>query len=235
MSEEKIKKQPGPLRSAAMKAFLLSMCRIAFRPKVTYISDKAREEALREPQVLIANHVRGMDGAVVYAALRVQNITALAASDTQETYPILQWLFRYLPVVNIDRLNVSMSWLRESRKQLRQGQHILIFPEGKCNKQRIMQPFKSGTVLLGASAGVKVTPIFHNGVYHYFFGRRFRMIIGEPIELMPPPEGVSAEVIAEEANRLYDTMHDLELALNGFIRTDEHSVLRRSNRDGSAQ
>ena len=77
-----------------MKAFLLFMCRIAFRPKVTYISEKAREEALKEPQVITANHIVGMDGAVVYAALRKQNLTVLSAADVQVTYPILHWLFR---------------------------------------------------------------------------------------------------------------------------------------------
>lgn len=221
-------KRPGRLSSAAMKAFLLFMCRLAFRPEVTYISEKARQEALREPQVLITNHVLGMDGAVIYAALHKPNITVLSAADVQITYPILRWLFRYLPVLAIDRQNVSLSWLRESRRLLHQGQHILIFPEGKCSKQRIMQPFKSGAVLLASSAGVKVTPIYHNGEYHYFFGRRLRMIVGEPITIQPPPEGLAAENLASMSDRLYDAIHELELALNGFIRADDRSIVHRS-------
>lgn len=213
---------------AALKALLLFLCRVVFRPKISYISDKAREEALKEPQLLVCNHIRGLDGAVIYAALRKPNITALSASDLQVTYPILRWLFRHLPVLKIDRENVTLTWLRESRRLLREGQHIMIFAEGKCNFQRIMQPFKQGAVLLAASAGVRVTPIYHNGEYH-LLGRRFRMMVGEPITLTPPPDGVSAETMAEETDMLYDVIHSLELALNGFIRADDASILHRAS------
>lgn len=225
MNNEEIR--PGRMASAAMKAFLLFMCRMAFRPQVTYISEKAREEAMKEPQVIIANHIVGMDGAVIYAALRKPNIAVISAADTMVTYPILQWLFRFLPVLKVDRKNVSLSWLRESRKRLHDGEHIMIFPEGKVNKQGVMQPFKPGAVLLASMAGVRVTPVYHNGVYDYFLGRRFRMIVGEPMTIMPPPEGVSSAVLKEEADRLYDTVHDLEKALNGYIRADENSIMRR--------
>lgn len=204
--------------SAAIKHTLLLLCRLCFRPQVRYISETARREALAEPQVLICNHVRGMDGAVVYAALRRPRITALSAKDVQFTFPILQWLFRYLPVLIIDRENVTLSWLRDSRRLLREGEHIMIFPEGRCNQARVIQPFKPGAALLASSAGVRVTPIYHNGEYHPIFGPRFRMMVGEPITLPTPPHGISADGLAASDELLLHAMQQLELALNGSIR-----------------
>ena len=44
-------------------------------------------------------------------------------------------------------------------------------------------------LLLAAMAGVPIVPIYHNGLYRFFIGRRWRMMIGEPITVTPPPEG----------------------------------------------
>ena len=82
-----------------------------------------------------------------------------------------------------------------------------------------MRPFKPGFVTLAASAGVKVLPIYHNGEYHYFFGKRFRMMIGEPITLTPPPEGLSEEVMQQECAQALPVMNELERQLNGYVKT----------------
>lgn len=73
-----------------------------------------------------------------------------------------------------------------------------------------MRPFKPGCVLLAATAGTRILPIYHNGTYHYFFGRRFRMIVGEPYTVLPPPEGTDSATMQRETDELQNIMKDLE-------------------------
>ena len=160
---------------------------LAFRPKRCFVSEKARAEAFREPMVIISNHVRGMDAAVIYSMLRCP-ATALSAQDLVAQYPILRLLYKVFPMLRIDREHASLSWLRESRQLLRSGQHVMIAPEGKCSPERELLPFKPGCVMLAAASGTKILPIYHNGEYHYLFGKRFRMIVGEPIAVTPAPD-----------------------------------------------
>ncbi|MBR6030078.1 MAG: 1-acyl-sn-glycerol-3-phosphate acyltransferase [Clostridia bacterium] len=196
---------------------------ILFRPRKTYVSEKARQEAFSEPCVIISNHVRGFDGAVIFTLLPGKRITGLVAQDMLENSKPLRWLCACLPVMRIDREHASLSWLRDSRRLLKEGQSIYLCPEGRCNFNRGMRPFKPGFALLAASAGVKVVPVFHNGEYYPLFGKRFRMLIGEPFTVAPPPEGLSAEVLAMEAGEAFDSMRELERRLNGAVRLMEGS------------
>ena len=202
-----------------LRVVLFTLIRIFFRPKLVYASEKARQEAFREPMVIISNHVRGMDGAVMYCLFSREPMVALSAKDMMEgKHRLLGVFLSFLPVIPIDRQNASLSWLRESRKALKAGKHVMIFPEGKCQFDRVTKPFKPGCVLLAASAGVKVLPIYHNGTYHYLFGRRFRMIVGEPVTVTPPPEGLTQEELERGSERLFLTLNDLERQLTGEVR-----------------
>ena len=44
---------------------LMGLIRLAFRPKISYVSARARQEAFRSPMIMVSNHVRGMDGAAL--------------------------------------------------------------------------------------------------------------------------------------------------------------------------
>lgn len=193
---------------------------LAFRPKKVYASEKARREALQAPCVIISNHVRGMDGAVIQTMLPFHKVYSMSAKDLMDQSPALKWFLSFCFTIPVDREHVSLAWLREGRKRLKDGCHIYLCPEGYCNRARVVRPFKAGFVTLAASAGVKVLPIYHNGEYNYFFGKRFRMIIGEPVTLTPPPEGLTEAEMTRETTQLHAIMNDLERQLNGFVRTE---------------
>lgn len=173
-----------------LRLILISLIYICYRPKLVYASEKARKEAFAEPRVIVCNHVRGMDGAVLYSMFRHEKMVALCAKDMIDGSRTLKAFLSFLPVLPIDRRNASLSWMRSSRQAMKQGNHVMIFPEGKCQFDRVTKEMKPGCMLLAASAGAKLLPIYHNGTYSYVFGRRFRMIVGEPIDVTPPPEGI---------------------------------------------
>lgn len=207
----------GCLFRAVLKFLIL----IAFRPKRTFVSDKARKEAFSEPMIFISNHVSGMDGAVLQSLMPFARVYSVTAKDLYERSKLYSWFLNNLRTIPVDRKNVSISWLREARKRFREGYHIYICPEGRCCLNRILLPFKPGFITLAASTGAKIVPIFHNGEYNYFFGERFRYIVGEPISVTPPPEGLTEAEMLRQCESIRNAVLQLELALTGEIRTGE--------------
>lgn len=202
-----------------LRAVLLTFIRIAFRPKLVYASEKAKQEAFIQPRIIVSNHVRGWDAAVLYSQFSREPWVALTAKDMIDDHRFLRLFLSFMPVLPIDRQNASLSWLRSSRQALKQGKHVMIFPEGKCQFDRVTKPMKPGAVLLAASSGASILPIYHNGTYRFFFGNRFRMIVGEPITVAPPPEGTQPEILEQQTDALFHTFHDLERTLTGTVRS----------------
>lgn len=201
------------------------MVLILFRPQRVFATEKAKREAFKEPMIIISNHVHGMDGAVIQALMPFAKVYSITAKDLVERTPLYHWFLGHLRTIPVDRRNITLSWLRESRKRLREGYHIYICPEGDTNRAKVIRPFKSGFVTLAASTGAKVVPIYLNGEYNHLIGKRFRFIVGEPVTLTPPPEGLSEAEMTREANMMRDVILDLERQLNGFVRTEEAAPL----------
>ncbi|MBR6570661.1 MAG: hypothetical protein IKK75_09430, partial [Clostridia bacterium] len=76
-------------------------------------------------------------------------------------------------------------------------------------------------VTLASVEKIPVVPLYHNAEFNYFFGKRFRLIVGEPIHLTPPPEGLTDEFMRAEAARATEIVRGLEKQLMGYNLTSE--------------
>ncbi len=194
---------------------LMGLIRLAFRPRIDFVSEKARREALGAPTILVSNHVRGMDGAVLCTLFPGKIIHGVSAREFMEK-PALGWLLRRLGCISVDRDHVTLDWLRQCRRILvKDGEHVYMCPEGKCNFRKEMQPFKPGAVTLAYMARAPLLPVYHNGEYHYFLGKRFRCLVGEPFFLDTQGGALDAEGIARETKRLEREMLRLRDLLEG--------------------
>lgn len=202
-----------------IRLILRGLIFLAFRPKRYFVSEKARQELMKDPSVIISNHIAIFDGPVVQSLLPFKKIYGMTAKDVLDDEPLTRWLLSYCRVIALNRRDISLAWLREGRRRLKEGNYVYMCPEGRCNEAKVIRPFKPGVVTLAASVGAKVIPIYQNGEYNFFFGKRFRMMIGEPVTLTPPPEGLSEEEMKRETQMLHDIMTGLEMKLNGFVRT----------------
>ena len=136
---------------ALLQLLLRGLILLFFRPRVTWASPAARQ-ALEKPCVLISNHVRGLDGAVIFTALHRRDLVGLVALDWYEKNPVLHFFLSCLPVLPVDRERPALGWLRESRRLLRDGKSIYLCPEGKCHRDKAIRPFKPGIATLAAAA-----------------------------------------------------------------------------------
>ena len=194
---------------------------LAFRPSLRWASAAAKREAFRRPGVVICNHVRGWDAACLIALQPFRRFTCLVAKDMLDGSPGLRLFMAFVPHIAIDRRHAAMGWLRESERAIRQGRSVVLFPEGRCNFAKAVRPFRPGFAILAARTGAPVTPVYHNGEYHPFHGRRFRLIVGEPERVTPAPEGLRADALREAAERFHGRVTGLERQLNGFVRLPE--------------
>lgn len=191
----------------------------AFRPKLTYASPEAKANFPAGPCVLISNHITMLDAGPIETLLHHKHFYGMTAADIIRDYKIIGWFLSFVPAIALERQSISLTWLREGRKRLREGHSIYMCPEGHCNYDKVISDFKPGFVALAAMENVPVVPLYHNGEYNYFFGKRFRLIVGEPIHLTPPPEGLTDEFMRAEAARATEAVRHLEKQLIGFNRT----------------
>lgn len=218
---EKLKAWRHRLACFLMQWFARLTALVLLRPKMTFSSPEAKKNFPEGPCVIISNHVRGIDSGPIELLLHHKHFYGMMAIDVMDGDKFLSWFLKYMPIIRIDRRNVSLSWLREGRKKLREGHSIYMCPEGLCNLDRVISDFKPGFVTLAALEKVPVVPIYHNGEFNYLHGERFRFIVGEPIYLNPPPEGLTDEFMRAEAARATQIVRALEKQLLGFNRTSQ--------------
>ena len=187
-----------------------------FRPKLTFSSPEAKASFPQGPCVLISNHVTMLDAGPIETLLHKKHFYGMTAADIIRDYKFLGWFLSFVPAIALERHSISLAWLREGRKRLREGHSIYMCPEGHCNYDKVISEFKPGFITLAVSEKVPVVPMYHNGEFNYFFGKRFRLMVGEPIHLTPPPEGLTDEFMRSEAARTTEIVRALERQLIGF-------------------
>lgn len=68
------------------------------------------------------------------------------------------WMCGFIPIDRADRESAIRS-LRKAARRLREGQSILVFPEGTRARSAAIQPFKKGGFHLALEAGVPIVPV----------------------------------------------------------------------------
>lgn len=159
--------------------------RVVLRPQIKWEDDGTKRLAGSEPMIFVCNHTHHFDG--VFAAFAVRRFKPYSIVSRKwydkKGYGRFIKLTRSIPI-DLDTLDAS--WFQEGERLLRQGESILIFPEGAIAREGRMLEFKSGAGLLSAKTGARIVPIAIHGDYKMFFGRRQRARIGAPIESRCP-------------------------------------------------
>ena len=73
--------------------------------------------------------------------------------------------------------------------------------EGKTGKEAEPDEFKSGFIMLAMLTGAKIVPFATGEDYHIIFGRRQRVLVGEPMELAAENKGMNPKYLEAESER----------------------------------
>ncbi len=140
------------------------------------------------------------------------------ASDRQLNYLARKTLFHFAPLawfirsvgsIPIDREGSGLSGLRETLKRLRQGDAVVIFPEGTRSPDGEVAPLKPGFSALARRANVPLVPVGIDGAFSAWPRRRLfplpapvAIVFGPPIDPAVVASYDDRELVAEVERRI---------------------------------
>lgn len=202
-SMEQIKK----IVAKAAFAIANGVIRIMYPPNVTWEDKKATKEALKNPCVIYSNHTSHIDGFYLTRLLGRYKVHTFVARDWYDKKK-LNWLFRNLPYIPMNRQEMDTSWLPMGLEKMKEGCPIYIFPEGHTSKTGEMDEFKPGFLMLARQGQAAVVPICIDGTFRLF--HRMHIIIGKPVELDLNEEGRPSVVLKKCAKVCRQRIYELK-------------------------
>jgi len=140
------------------------------------------------PLILAVNHSSYFDPPLAGICSK-RAVYYLARKDLMK-WPILGPLFPQMNVIPVERGGNDMSALRDVIKKVREGNGIVLFPEGTRSKDGNLQSAKAGIGLIIAKTRAPVLPIRIFGAYEAFPKgtkglklTKIKVVLGEPIHL----------------------------------------------------
>ena len=171
--------------------------------KVEGIENVSEEEAM----VLCANHSDALDAILLGFALPRKTGLRVMAKQQLFEKPFLRWLITKLGAFPVDRGNADISAVRHSLQCLKDGFHLLVFPEGTRVKDGHPGEVKGGVAMIAVRAGVKMLPVFigtNKKIFH-----KVRIVFGEPYEPVYTGRRGTAEEYQANADEIMKRVYDL--------------------------
>lgn len=115
------------------------------------------------PALVVANHISGLDPLLMIAACH-RPLRFLIAREQYERFG-LQWLFRAVGCIPVERGGNTKPALAAARKALQRGEVVALFPHGRIHLAH--EPpvrLKPGVVHLAKLSGAPVYPLYIDGV-----------------------------------------------------------------------
>lgn len=156
-----------------LKSIFWFMTVIAYRIKVT-----GKENIPAEgPALICPNHVHALDSVLVVTHNK-RKINVLAKEELFKN-GFMRFLAKVFGVYPIKQNSADLGAIKISLKLLKNGELLLIFPEGTRNGLAKGTPVKNGAITMAIKAGVPIIPVGINGSFKIF--SKIKINIGKPI------------------------------------------------------
>ena len=157
--------------------------------------------------VIAANHLGLVDGLLPFYILDHNNLVVLVG-EKWEKMAIMRWLGRRLNFIFVDRYNPDIKAIRKVITRMRQGDVLVITPEGTRSKVGQLIEGKPGVSYLAAKMEFPLMPVAITGSYdEIFFPQLKRFVrphvtvhIGRAFSLPPLPNESQARDEALKAD-----------------------------------
>ncbi len=154
--------------------------------------------------MICANHTDFMDPVIIAAAFGYKRRIYFMAKTELLSLPVVGAIFRSAGVYPVQRDQTDITAVKTSLKHLREGQAIMLFPEGTRVTKDESVEVKAGAVRMSLKTKSAILPIFLTPGRKLF--RFTRVIIGEPFKQTPPSNHNFDPLIDE----LMENIHSLE-------------------------
>ena len=162
------------------------LARVFFRMRVVH-PERMVESG---PLILAVNHTSYFDPPL--AGICSRRGVYYLARKTLLQWPFFGPLFPAMNVIPVERDGNDMSALREVIKKIKEGNGVVLFPEGTRSKDGNIQPARAGIGFVIAKTGAPVLPMRIFGAYDAFPKNSRRLhfskitvVLGEPLVFDP--------------------------------------------------
>lgn len=173
------------------------------------------EKLPKSGALLCPNHSSNWDPVLLGTRLPVNyRLHAMAKAELFEN-PVLGWIIRKLGAFPVSRGSNDISTVRTSIQAIKEGDNLLIFPEGTVVRNGVgyvdglPAHAKAGVAMIGVRTGAKLIPVFMDGEKKLF--RRTRIIFGDPYQ----PVYTGRHGTSEEMQKIADDILAAAYALGG--------------------
>ncbi len=192
--------------------FFRSIFRVVFDCRI-YHADRV---PLCGPALLAANHASFMDPPLIGSSLNRE--THYLARNTLFRFPIFKNILNYINVIPVDRGGKSPKGLRTVANSLKDGNSVILFPEGTRSHDGHLLSAKSGVGLLAIKSEAPVVPIRVFGTFESYGRhmkwprpRRVQIKMGHPLWLKELREE-SKTASKERTKQIYQEAADQIMA-----------------------
>jgi 1-acyl-sn-glycerol-3-phosphate acyltransferase len=159
--------------------------------------------------VIAANHLGLVDAFLPFYIIDNTNLVLLVG-EKWEKMGIMRWLGKGLNFIFVDRFNPDIGAIRQIIARMKQGEILVITPEGTRSKVGHLIEGKPGVSYLAAKMGYPIAPVAITGSFDpIFFGQlkrfkrpRLTVSIGPSFTLPPLPNEERDETLQKYTDEI---------------------------------
>ena len=157
------------------------------------------------PFIIASNHLSWFDVPLIPAYLS-RPVIYMAKEETFLSR--IGWLVRFMGAFPVKRGEADRQALRAAGEQLKEGNIIVIFPEGTRSKTHTMARGHSGLGMIALRSGVPVLPVAVTGSEKLLkkFRPRVTITYGQPMILKPKGQKVTREDVDDVTKQVMHTI-----------------------------
>ncbi len=154
------------------------------------------ENIPKGPAVVCGNHTANIDSVMLFLAFKLKERPAVIAKAELFKTAIARWFFPKMGIFPVHRGKADLAAIKKSLSVLKNGQKLIIFPEGTRVKSGELGDGKSGAAMFAMRTSSPVLPVYITPGKKAFRG--CTVTFGKPFYL-PKPEKADAAAYKEAA------------------------------------
>lgn len=152
-----------------------ALCHLIYRYDVEGYENLPKEGSA----VLCANHIHMLDS--VSIVIHIKRMIYIMVKKELMTNKIGNWFFSKLGCFAVDRGKGDMKAIESAENHLKDGDLLLIFPEGKRNGMAKGEKMKKGAAMIALEAKAPIIPIGIQGSFKPF--TKIKIRVGKPMDM----------------------------------------------------
>ncbi|MBQ3216231.1 MAG: 1-acyl-sn-glycerol-3-phosphate acyltransferase [Oscillospiraceae bacterium] len=157
-----------------LRALVLAVLRIAH----PCVKVRGRENIPEGPVIFCCNHSAFTDPIWLVGHANLPTMPRVMAKQELTRVPVVGWILGGLKIIPVDRDSSDLTAIKTSMKTLKEGNKMVIFPEGTRVRNGKESVAHIGAVMLSVRTNTKIMPCYLTANKR-FFGK-IDIVYGEP-------------------------------------------------------